>query len=446
MRIIEISVEGLFGTFNHNIPFNFEDRITIIHGPNGFGKTATLRLINGIFNSKDKAVKTIPFKNFSIRFEDKSVLNVEKKIDEEKNQIEIIYTLTNPTSKEESITNVIPINEDLIIPHLSYTKENIANLNIEIWKKMYANQLTLWNDLSEEKKPTWLDNLRKKTNIYFIKTERLQIVREHRRKVENTTTNAPSVQYSVSKNSKDLEEKIKEVTNEYATLSQSLDSSFPIRLVRAKDLSTSSEKEIKNRLEEIEKKREELISVGLLEREKTSEFSNSSVEDINESNKTALSLYADDTAKKLSVFDELAEKIELFKNIINNRFQYKQVFISKDSGIKFETNSGESLSLESLSSGEQHELVLFYEFLFKVTPNSLVLIDEPEISLHVAWQNHFLRDLKDVTENAKFDVLLATHSPQIIADRWDLTVELKGKENSINFNGNGKRKLTKAKV
>jgi len=69
---------------------------------------------------------------------------------------------------------------------------------------------------------------------------------------------------------------------------------------------------------------------------------------------------------------------------------------------------------------------LFYDLLFNVTPNSLVLIDEPEISLHVAWQKQFLKDLQAVTANAQFDVLLATHSPQIIANRWDLTVELKG--------------------
>jgi predicted ATP-binding protein involved in virulence len=64
--------------------------------------------------------------------------------------------------------------------------------------------------------------------------------------------------------------------------------------------------------------------------------------------------------------------------------------------------------------------------LFKVQPNSLVLIDEPEISLHVAWQVQFLKDLQEIIKLANFDVLLATHSPDIINDRWDLTVELQG--------------------
>jgi predicted ATP-binding protein involved in virulence len=79
-----------------------------------------------------------------------------------------------------------------------------------------------------------------------------------------------------------------------------------------------------------------------------------------------------------------------------------------------------------LSSGEQHELVILYELLFRVSKNSIILIDEPEISLHVAWQDEFLKDLGQMAELSQFHALGATHSPQIISDRWDLTVELKG--------------------
>ena len=84
------------------------------------------------------------------------------------------------------------------------------------------------------------------------------------------------------------------------------------------------------------------------------------------------------------------------------------------------------LAPASLSSGEQHELVLLYELLFKVKKDSLILIDEPEISLHIAWQRQFLKDLSGMVELSRFDVLTATHSPAVIGNRWDLTVELKG--------------------
>jgi predicted ATP-binding protein involved in virulence len=62
--------------------------------------------------------------------------------------------------------------------------------------------------------------------------------------------------------------------------------------------------------------------------------------------------------------------------------------------------------------------------LFKVKPNTLILIDEPEMSLHISWQQEFLKDLQKITKLSGLDILMATHSPDIINDRWDLTVEL----------------------
>ena len=65
-----------------------------------------------------------------------------------------------------------------------------------------------------------------------------------------------------------------------------------------------------------------------------------------------------------------------------------------------------------------------YDLLFRVKSNTLVLIDEPELSLHVTWQKTFLPDLLEIVSATKFDVLLATHSPFIVGDRNDLMTPL----------------------
>ena len=119
--------------------------------------------------------------------------------------------------------------------------------------------------------------------------------------------------------------------------------------------------------------------------------------------------------------------MNLFRRILN-KFAFKNVQINKSSGIEFVADDGTPLKPKQLSSGEQHEVVLLYELLFRVRPGSLILIDEPELSLHVAWQEQFLDDLMQITAVSNFDVLLATHSPQIINNRWDLTVPLRGPE------------------
>jgi predicted ATP-binding protein involved in virulence len=232
--------------------------------------------------------------------------------------------------------------------------------------------------------------------------------------------------------SEELAQLIQDKLAEYGTTSQSLDRTFPARVVQQRS-SDLTEEQLRQKLNELEENRSRLIDVGLLDKDENSDFP-IQPQSIDESTKNILSVYIEDVEKKLSVFDEIASKIELLKRIINNKFSYsyKTMKFSKEKGFIFTNcydsspSAPKSLSPTDLSSGEQHELVLLYELLFKVKPNSLVLIDEPELSLHVGWQVQFLKDLQEITKLANLDILMATHSPDIIQNRWDLTVELKG--------------------
>ena len=73
MRITEISVTSLFGIFNHTIQLNISDRITIIHGPNGFGKTIILKMLYGLFNDTYDELREIPFDSFQVKLENGDV-------------------------------------------------------------------------------------------------------------------------------------------------------------------------------------------------------------------------------------------------------------------------------------------------------------------------------------------------------------------------------------
>ena len=296
-----------------------------------------------------------------------------------------------------------------------------AILSLEDVIKNFEDELKI----EYPKEPEALRNLKNNLHIhmYFIGTQRLfnQSAKIWPRTLRHRQ-NYPITQ-TVTKYAAELAEEIEATLAESASLSQSLDRTFPTRLL-GQNYSDLTEDEIGSALAELETKRSQLREVGLLDKEEN--LTIPALSQIDATTKHVLSLYIEDIKQKLGMFDAMLAKIQLFKEIINDRFKYKKMTISKEKGFFFSTNDGQVLSPTVLSSGEQHKLVVLYESLFKVRPNSLILIDEPEISLHVEWQVNFLSELQQVTQLASLDVLMATHSPDIINDRWDLTRELKG--------------------
>jgi predicted ATP-binding protein involved in virulence len=282
--------------------------------------------------------------------------------------------------------------------------------------------------LYEQALPDWFRRLQGSLNVYFIRANRLEFRANRlegreggfeRRVSQRTSSTLPVASYA-----RELARRIQRTLAQYAELSQSLDRSFPRRLVESSRPAGHSIESIRRRLSKLEARRNSLTEAGLLDKEAHTPFDTLSV--IDETRADVLSVYIDDVEKKLSVFDDLSKRIDLLQTILNRRFLFKTVSIDKSDGIIFSTADGNRLSPSSLSSGEQHEVVLLYQLLFRVKPQTLILIDEPELSLHIAWQEQFLKDLAQITTLSDFDVLIATHSPQIISDRWDLTVELRG--------------------
>ena len=75
------------------------------------------------------------------------------------------------------------------------------------------------------------------------------------------------------------------------------------------------------------------------------------------------------------------------------------------------------ISLEMLSAGEkQLLLILLSVFLMDEKP-SVLLMDEPELSLHIAWQEKLISALRKL--NPVCQIILTTHSPSIFALGWE---------------------------
>lgn len=77
----------------------------------------------------------------------------------------------------------------------------------------------------------------------------------------------------------------------------------------------------------------------------------------------------------------------------------------------------EKIQLEQLSSGEkQMLLILTTVFLQEEKPN-ILLMDEPEISLHITWQDRLIETIRELNPNCQ--LIITTHSPNIFANGWE---------------------------
>lgn len=84
-------------------------------------------------------------------------------------------------------------------------------------------------------------------------------------------------------------------------------------------------------------------------------------------------------------------------------------------GLARESNGGGITPFDELSSGEQQLLSLIIKITANATPGAVVLIDEPEISLHVAWQQALPTLLDSISSSLECSFVVATHSPVITA-------------------------------
>jgi len=452
MRLSKISVKQLFKTFDHTVSLNLGERITIIHGLNGLGKTTLLQMVKNLSGGYYSRLAAVPFSEFKLDFDNGESIAVIKKssrkhADSKRKPLgELTIKFASKGGEKADYKpedNPVP---ETASPALDWLNRRIGGLDRvgpDRWRYHRGGSVgTLSTEAVIDQfghlvpaelrqtlrnAPDWMKKIGKAIDVRLIETQRLLMDQSISTPYYDEFTEAvvqPGISPAITKHSEELAIKISKQESEYGALSQTLDRTFPVRYVQQKQKMSMSEDELRKRFQNLESKRRRLEEAGLLEKENTGFELPAAMDD---ATRGVMSIYVNDIEKKLSVFDDLAARIDLFREIINGHFMYKQLQVSRKKGFRFlSTPAGEELSATDLSSGEQHEVVLLYELLFHVKENSLVMIDEPEISLHIAWQEEFLRDLQRIIKLSPFDAVIATHSPQIVNERWDLTQELIG--------------------
>jgi predicted ATP-binding protein involved in virulence len=437
-RLIEFKIEGLFGLYDHQIRLNLLERITIIIGPNGRGKTVCLKFIEAMFRNRYSYFFDIPFHVATFSFNDGQ--SIEVKRSEEGEYPSIVFIL-RPGNGTDTVVNWTPAvaNGPMIREIRRHLPPQWQYEGPDRWVDETDGEELSFEELTERYRfppkllasvspplPDEFAALISRTDCHLIETQRLLVLQSGgsaaAHDFEYSRRRARDARLAIQQKAQKLQAILKDTLTAYANLSQSLDSTFPLRVFEAQYQANLSQDELRQALTRLNERRAALMAAGIMDSDsKEVTLAGGNIE---RGVAMALEIYVEDASQKLDVFNNLRSRLDLFKELIDKRFIDKSIHIDRELGFRITSKTGTIVPLDKLSSGEQHQLILVFDLLFEVTQNSLILIDEPEISLHVAWQKTFIESLRRIIELNAFDVILATHSPAVVARHFGLSVTL----------------------
>jgi len=294
MNLQSITIIKLFGQFDYNIVFNQDAGITILTGPNGYGKTTILNIIFQLFDNRNgrfEYLSKLNFESITIYFADGWNININSGIN-------LPYEAIKDYSRMS--VELIDINNKIE----SFTCDLNAHPVDDISKNIADKFFELLNSQS----------------IYFLKDQRL--------KQENQE------QLTIEAYANDLVSIVAQKKDEEIKLSQQLDNSFAKRLLACK---YALPKDIfGERFQKLIQKQWRLQVFGIY---------SSAIESVEyeDDNRRALSVYLEDYEQKTSLYDELLAKINLFLELLSEKsLNNKRIGFNNEKGYYFTTKEDDN--------------------------------------------------------------------------------------------------------
>lgn len=429
-RVVQVAVEGLFGHVDHTVNFRL-DEPTILLAPNGAGKTHVLRLTAAALSFDARTLLTTLYKRLTVRFAGGDSLEMVRSLGHD-TEVELTVRATVMGRRGQPLTVTSKEQEDLgrLPPEIRQvgatrfvderTGRTYSSVEMERRFGVKANALAAKLDafpdiaaLCEPPRPIFIDTWRLDARA----DDSGMLGDWGRAPARMGSTAASRIRAYVD----NLREEIAEARRASIRVTQSADLSFAARALGAANLSVN-ESRLHERYDRTVERYEALTRNGLAVGEAPIPFPDSTTPTV----RRILSVFLDDWDQRLEPLLPVNEKLQTLREILDSKLapSGKRTAISARGGLEFYSATQRRLLVSRLSSGEQHLVALFTLLLFAAKPGSLVLIDEPEISLHAAWKHAFLNDISRVAAINDLQIVLATHSAGIVNGRWDLAEEL----------------------
>lgn len=416
-----IEFRGLFGTLDRGIDL---ERIapTILTGANGTGKSTVLRLINAAANGSIYTLLSAPVSYFRLAFDQGPdfVLNRQGRrtilewggesatFGSDDDSIDHL-----PTWAVEALEVLDPESDRFQRDLMDVAQAHgVPGIEYRRARNLLAHGGALESMI---RVPEWLGRFGQGFPVLFVADQRLITEPASIRPSQAARQNKSS-RLAIEAASDDLADRLRNADSAYARSSQVADSNLAEALIERMtagwDVPSSA---VQDLIRNVDTRRDVLRAVGLLDESSSAGVSVNDEQLSDAAVRRVVQVVLESTMEKFTVLDDLEKRLTAFKKFIDGRLGVKKLTLDREDGMQFGLEDGSRLRPRQLSSGEQQITVLAYEILFRSRYSTLVIVDEPEISLHVSWQDSLVDDLVQMGKAAGVRFLLATHSPMILA-------------------------------
>jgi energy-coupling factor transporter ATP-binding protein EcfA2 len=398
--LVQIGVTELFG--DRSFRLHLDPTATVLTGENGSGKSTLLRATDFLAKEEWEQFSRLPFEALSLRFSDgtkMSAKNVEGGV-EIRSQGEA-WTFDRDTAAQFDPQTLSQLRR----ANLRFRPGAVRNQQAVLRNPDFVGPREEFENIIP---PKWLTDLVSRLKTKYISARRL----EHRLRPDPRTPAGDTPTPVVEQYAERLRDRMRDQLSAYAAESRKHEKNLPAQIVQAMQSETESPDEIAQDVEELQGEvrdlADKLARVGLLYEDPEQQLAEYP------QNKTAILLAVREVYRvakeRLEQLTVLRTDLEFFASFLNSRFS--------------ELDSGENIAPSQLSSGEQQLLALAYELLFGTDANSVVLLDEPELSLHVTWLKGLLSAFLEMAEKRRLQFIIATHAPSVFLGHNELEQSL----------------------
>ena len=418
MKISSYIISKLFGTFSYTFSFEEKGDVIVITGPNGYGKTTSLLILEELSRKNFYFFYKLRFDRILLNFDNGSKLEILSSLildhRETTDNEDILLTphrsvLFRWYSGKGEVSASITIDDAIIQKAKSNFRRIKRNGGLQEEFDTYISNhpIVLELLLEPDVHHNYMDMLlyMEQLSVMYIPADRLR----------EQTVQKTNNYYTVESVAQSLSSKMQEGRqNYYQSLSRSRNALVDKLLQHAPAYNEDRYNAIKDSLTE---KIKYLYAWGLIDFKEIKPYKKEDA--------SVLTVYMQELDSTLSNYDELYHQLKVFSLALQKKeFVNKNIRLHYEKGIEVRLMNGESLDIKSLSSGEQNQIILLYRLILDSKPSSIVLIDEPELSLHLAWIRGMLDEYKTFARTTDSQYLIATHSAAFISGQWDTTYDL----------------------